>query len=157
MAFNGSGTFNRIYSWVSDRLAGINITDTRMDAEMDGFATGLSNCIAKDGQSTATANLPMGGFRHTDIGNASARNHYAAVGQVQDGGFVWGGTAAGTADALTITTSPVTTAYASGQRFVFIPGSDNTGTATLNVNSLAQKPSKGREYLGTKMSWQMTF
>ena len=75
MAFNGLGTFARLYSWVTDLSNSININATRMDAEMDGFATGLSNCITKDGQTTITANLPMAGFRHTGVGTAIARNH----------------------------------------------------------------------------------
>lgn len=72
MAFDGAGTFSRIYSWVSDKNAGTKITASRIDAEDDAFATGLSNCICKDGQSTPTANIPMGGFKITGLGNASA-------------------------------------------------------------------------------------
>lgn len=59
MAFSGSGTFNRLYTWVTDRINGVPITDTRMDAEMDGFATGLSTCVTKDGQTTTTARVPF--------------------------------------------------------------------------------------------------
>ena len=42
MAFNGSGTFTRIYNWVVDKANGINFTASRMDTEFDGIATGLS-------------------------------------------------------------------------------------------------------------------
>jgi hypothetical protein len=59
MAFDGSGTFSRIYNWVTDRINGVPITDTRMDGEMDGMATGLTNCITKDGQSTTLAAIPF--------------------------------------------------------------------------------------------------
>lgn len=72
MAFNGSGTFTRVHNWVTDKNAATKITASRMDTEDDGFATGLSNCICKDGQSTPTANIPMGGFRLTGLGDASA-------------------------------------------------------------------------------------
>ena len=58
MAFNGSGVFVRLYNWVNDAAANIKIRADRMDNEMDGFATGLSSCITKDGQTTITANLP---------------------------------------------------------------------------------------------------
>ncbi len=60
MAFNGSGVFNRLYNWVADAAALIDILPTRMDAEMDGFATGLTNCITKDGQTTTTDLIPFG-------------------------------------------------------------------------------------------------
>jgi len=61
MAFNGSGTFSRLYNWVTDRDADVAITASRMDDEMDGMATGLSTCIAKDGQTTTTAAIPFAG------------------------------------------------------------------------------------------------
>lgn len=59
MPFNGTGTFNRPYNWVNDKNNGINITASRMDGDSDGFATGLSTCITKDGQQTATARIPF--------------------------------------------------------------------------------------------------
>jgi hypothetical protein len=59
MAFNGSGTFVRLYNWVNDKANSIKITASRMDAEMDGMATGLSTCITKDGQTVTTARVPF--------------------------------------------------------------------------------------------------
>src|SRR5262245_60805672 len=59
VAFNGSGTFSRLYNWVTDRTNSIKIQAARMDAEMDGMATGLSTCLLKDGQQTATARVPF--------------------------------------------------------------------------------------------------
>lgn len=134
MPRNGSGSFTRS---VSDYVAGTDILAADVNGEMDDIATAITDSIAKDGQTTATANLPMGTFRHTGVGNASARNHYAATGQVQDSGFLWGGTAGGTADARTITLTPAITAYAAGQVFRFINGTAvNTGATTLAVNGL---------------------
>lgn len=72
MAFNGSGTFARLYSWASDKAAAVKIRADRMDEEMDGFATGLSNAICRDGQSTVTANIPFNNKRITGLGDASA-------------------------------------------------------------------------------------
>src|SRR6185312_7733601 len=94
-----------------------------------------------DGQTPILANLPMSTFRHTGVGNAVARTDYAAAGQVQDNTFAWGGTAAGTADALTLTLTPAITAYAAGQVFEFIIGAspNATTTPTLAVNGLTAK------------------
>src|SRR5690348_12461023 len=64
MPFNGSGTFTRVHNWQQDSAANIDITDSRMDAEDDGFATGLSTAICKDGQTTLTANIPFATFHH---------------------------------------------------------------------------------------------
>lgn len=82
MPFNGSGLFNRIFRWQSDRDSGIRILAQRVDDETDGIATGLSTCVTKDGQTIPTANLPMGTFRHTNVGDAVANTDYASYGQV---------------------------------------------------------------------------
>jgi hypothetical protein len=71
MAFNGAGVFSRIYSWITDRNSGIKILASRMDAEMDGFATGLSNTICRDGQSTITQDIPFNNRKITGLANAT--------------------------------------------------------------------------------------
>ena len=49
-------------------------------------------------------------------------------------------TAAGTADAMTLTYSPALAAYTTNQTFAFYKNaSDNTGAATLNINGLGAK------------------
>jgi hypothetical protein len=80
----------------------------------------------------------MATYKHTGVGNASARDQYAAMGQVQDGAGIWCGTAGGTADALTLTPSPAITAYAAGQRFDFKSGaSANAGAVTFAISGLS--------------------
>ena len=137
MSFDGNGTFNQATTPV---VSGTVISSTNYNSQNTDFANGLSNVICKDGQTTIAANLPMAGYRHTGVGNAGARNDYAAAGQVQDGAFIWCGTAGGTADALTLTPSPAITAYATGQVFRFKAGSSaNTGAATVAVSGLTAK------------------
>jgi hypothetical protein len=79
MPFNGAGTFTRIYSWVTDAANGIFVSSTRTDADTNDIATGLSNVICKDGQSTPTANIPMGGFKITGLGLGTATTDAARV------------------------------------------------------------------------------
>lgn len=67
MPFNGSGTFTRVYDWTDDEAAGTDIESSRMDAEMDGMASGLSNCMTRDGQSPATADIPFGSNKATGL------------------------------------------------------------------------------------------
>jgi hypothetical protein len=137
MAFDGNGTFNQATTPV---VSGTVISSTNYNSQNTDYNNGLSNVICKDGQTTITANLPMSAYRHTGVGNAVARNDYAAAGQVQDGDFIWCGTAGGTADALTLTTSPAIAAYKAGQVFRFIAGaSPNTGAATVTVSGLGAK------------------
>lgn len=113
------------------------------------MAVALTDSIAKDGQTNPTANLPMATYRHTGVGNAAARTDYAAAGQVQDSTFQWGGTAGGTADALTFSLTPTITAYAAGQTFTFISSAANTGAATVAINGL---PAQDIELEGTALT-----
>lgn len=84
MAYNGAGLFVRLYSWVTDRNAGIKIRADRMDAEMNGFAAGLSNCMTLDGQSTPTQNIPMGTKRFTGLGAGVDPNDSVRMQQLTD-------------------------------------------------------------------------
>lgn len=139
MPFNGSGLFNLLYNWQNDAAQALNISSSRMQNQDADIASGLSDCVTKDGQTTPTANLPMGGFRHLNVANAANRNEYAAAGQVQDSTLTLLGSVAGT-DTITATLSPAITAYAAGQRFDFISaGTNTTTTVTLNINGLGAK------------------
>jgi hypothetical protein len=113
-------------------------SSTVMNNTLDDIADELTNSIARDGQSPASANLPMGGYRHTNVGTASARNHYAAVSQVQDGSFTLVGSVAGT-DTITGQLTPAITAYAAPLQIVFLPAATNTGAVTFALNGLAAK------------------
>lgn len=137
MAWNGAGVFSRIYNWVNDANAAIAITASRMDGEDDGFATGLNNCLTKNGENSPTANLPMATYKHTGVGNAAARNQYLAAGQQQDNDCIYG-VASGT-DTYTLTPTPAITAYVAGQEFIVKFTNANTGAATLNVSSVGAK------------------
>jgi hypothetical protein len=143
MPFNGSGTYSRdngTYTgstvWAQDNANGYKIVDTRHDLHDQDIATALSSCLVKDGQQSPTANLPMAGFKHTNVAVASARTDYARYSQVQDSSPVYA-TGGGTATAYTLTLSPAVTAYAAGQRFFFFANAGNSsGAVTLNVNGV---------------------
>lgn len=137
MPWNGAGTFTRLYSWVADRVAGLDISSTRMDADTnDIVSSGLGNCLTRDGQGIATALLPMGGFRHTGVGNGQNRTDYAALGQLQDGLINWV-VAGGTSDALTASYAPAITTLADGELFFIRAIAQNATTQpTLKVNAL---------------------
>jgi len=81
MAFDGNGVFTRLYNWVTDKVNGINITASRMDGEMDGFAAGLTNCVTKDGQGKPASHLVPGAANTYDLGSALVpwRNLYVGL------------------------------------------------------------------------------
>lgn len=136
MSRNGSGTYTLPYpTFTPNTLADADqVTANNADIEQ-----ALSDSLSKDGQTTPTANLPMGSYKHTNVASASNRTDYADTASVQDGAFIWCGTAGGTADALTLSPSPAITAYATGQEFRFKAASANTGAATVAISGLAAK------------------
>jgi len=137
MAFNGTGTFTRLYNWVTDKNNSIPITASRMDAETDDIATGLSNCITKDGQTTISANIPFNSKKITGLGVGSARTDSINVGQVQDGQFTYLGTTGGAADAYTLSPSPSITAYVASMRFwAKIAATNATTTPYLQISGI---------------------
>lgn len=83
-----AGTFSRANGatgWQDDQAANIGIEAGRHDTQDNDFRNGINETINKAGQNTPTANLPMGGFKHTGVANAAASSEYAAYGQVQAG------------------------------------------------------------------------
>lgn len=83
MPRNGSGT----YSLPSGNpvVTGSTISSTDHNTTMSDVASALTASLAKDGQTTPTANLKMGGFRFTGLGAGSANGHSVRYEQVFDG------------------------------------------------------------------------
>lgn len=79
MPFNGSGTFTLVSG--NPVVTGSTISSTWANNSFTDFATGFTTCLTKDGQTTPTANLPMGNFKHTGAGSASASGQYLVYGQ----------------------------------------------------------------------------
>ncbi len=136
MSYNGSGTF-LINSSGQPVVTGTTISSTAFNALTSDLATGLSTAITKDGQTTPTAHIPLGGFKLTGVGAATARTDAMTLANAQDGTGVYVATVGGTADAITLAPSPAIAAYAAGQAFYWIASGANTTTVTLAVSGLA--------------------
>lgn len=136
MSYNGSGTFALpAGNPVTTNTA---ISSSVHNTTLSEIATGLSTAITKDGQTTITANLPMAGYRHTGVGNPTARTQYATAAGCQDNTYAYLSSVAGT-NTITATAALSMSAYATGQAFVFTPANSNTGATTINVNSIGAK------------------
>lgn len=70
MSYNGSGVFN-INTSGQPVVTGTVISSTAFNALTADLATGLTTALTKDGQTTPTANIPMGGFKITGIAAAT--------------------------------------------------------------------------------------
>ncbi len=140
MPRNGTGTYNLPAG--QPVTSGTVISSTTHNTLMADVANALTGSIAADGQTPATANIPMGGYKLTNVSSATARTEYPTSGQVQDGSIVSLTSVAGTANAITATAAVSMSAYATGQRFSFIVGTTNTGATTININSIGAKTIK---------------
>ncbi len=83
----------------------------------------------------------------TDVARSIATD--AALAALRNDTPMWLGAVSGT-NTLTGTPSPAPSAYAAGQRFVFIAANANTASVTLNVNSLGAKTIK--KYAGAALA-----
>lgn len=137
MSYNGSGTFV-INTAGQPVVSGTVISSTAFNALTADLATGLSTAITKDGQTTPTANIPMGSNKITGLAVGTAATDAATLSQVQSTVAKLLTSVTGV-DTITAAGSPSVAAYAAGQMFYFVATGDNTGAVTLNIDSLGAK------------------
>jgi hypothetical protein len=137
MSYNGSGTFV-INTAGQPVVSGTVISSTAFNALTADLATGLSTAITKDGQTTPTANIPMGNNKITGLAVGTAATDAANLSQVQSTVAKLVNSVSG-ADTITGTMSPNLAAYATGQMFYFVAAGANTGAVTINIDSLGAK------------------
>ena len=147
MSYNGSGTFN-INSSGQPVVTGTTISSTAFNALTADLGTGLSTALTKDGQTTPTANIPLGGYKITGLANATLSTDAMAYGQFTafgTPGYTTTATAAGTTTLTVASTQqqfftgsttqtvvlPVTSTLVLGQTFRIV----NMSTGVVTVNS----------------------
>lgn len=136
MSYNGSGTFI-INTAGQPVVTGSTITSTAFNALTADLANGLSTALCKDGQSTPTANISLGGFKITNLAVGTLGTDSARLSQVQSGSATYI-TVSG-ADTIVAAGTPALTAYAAGNAFNFVAAGANTGAVTLNIDGLGAK------------------
>lgn len=128
MPFNGNGSFTPLPPPDYPAVAGTSIIADYFNNVMQDVFDGLSNTLTRDGQSPAQANLPMGGFKFTGAGKATATGQFLTWGQTSANL----GTLSVTGD-LGVGTSP-------GYRFhIFEP---DTVTASAVIRAIAGQASR---------------
>lgn len=123
--------------FAQQQAAAVAPTAALLDTEAQDMATALSLALYRDGQATATAAQPMGGFNHTNVGVATALTHYARASQVQDGSLKYA--AASGTNTITATLAPAPAAYTNGMVVYLKVAATNTGAVTVNLNSIGAK------------------
>jgi hypothetical protein len=141
MSWNGTGTWSApsLPGSLNPAITGQQATPADWNtflAALSG-AQGISNLICKDGQTVPTANLPMGGFRHSGVGNPDAINQYGTVSDLINTGYIYG-TDIGAADVYQITLPVALATYAVGQIFRALVANTNlTNSPTFQVTGLS--------------------
>jgi hypothetical protein len=133
MAFDGAGT----YTQPADTAAVVRntISPSAFNTLIADIAAALSKMICKDGQSTPTANIPLGGNKITGLGNATAlTDAMNLLNFVNQAGIYCA--VGGTVDVITLTPTPAWTSYAAGRMVTFLASGANTGAVTVNVSGL---------------------
>ena len=143
MPWNGSGTPIRetpvstgTVAWADAVATGdTTITTADHDFHDQDIANMIGNTITRDGQNQPSHSLPMGGYNHTSVGNATARNQYAAAGQIQDNSLTFA--ASSGTDTYTATLAPAITTLADAATYRIRFGNTNTSTIpTLAINGV---------------------
>jgi len=148
MSYNGSGVFN-INTAGQPVVTGTVISSTAFNALTADLATGLTTALTKDGQTTPTANIPMGGFKITGIAAATTLGDALSYGRaatvstltnsaLTSGRVTYASTAGLLVDSANLTFNGTTLTAATGANFATSSGSVGIGTASpgaaLEVN-----------------------
>ena len=133
------GTRSGATTWQEADGAGVDIIATDHDTHDQDIAAGVNASLKKDGGNQPTANLPMGGYRHTNVASATALTNYLSAAQAFANVGHHVSTVGGTANAVTLTTGFSLAAYAAGMTFQWIVSTAPTGAVTLNVDALGAK------------------
>lgn len=132
------GTRTGATVWQEADAAGVDIVDDDHDTHDQDIASGFNQVLKRDGGNTATANIPMGGNRFTNMGKAQSPNEALTFDQGRDQEHIYVATVGGTANAITLTSAAglAATAYVAGQKVSFIAALANTGSVSVNLDTV---------------------
>lgn len=122
MPFNGSGQFVPLSFPIFPAQTGTLIKASDFNANLNDLFAGLSNCMTRDGQSTATANIPMGGFTFTGLAIPASNGQPLVYGsnasianlEVTGSAHLKGGVTLGDAASDTLSINSTTVAWTNG-------------------------------------------
>ena len=156
MAWDGGGTFNRVHNFSADASAGIQAQAVRFDAEFDGIKTGLENCQTLTGETSPTANSPMGGFKHTGVAVATSTDNYLRADQSSNQvGIYVRDVNTGLSGTMSALAALFPAAYTDGQRVTVKVSADGSALAArvIKINGLSANiiDNKGSAVLAPRM------
>ncbi len=86
MPWNGSGTYSPPAASFPE-VNGTVIDAGRYNPTVNDLAAGITNCLAKDGQNSPSANIPMGGYKFTGAAAAATTGDFVTYDQAKSGTY----------------------------------------------------------------------
>lgn len=144
MPRNGSGQYDLIYNWDDDKINGIKVLASRMQAQDLDIGTALTGSLASDGQKALSGNLDFNTNKAIDLGDGTDAGDAINVSQGQLGELQYYGisttTPAGTdGEDYDISPSPTIVSYPPYSRFSFTCNFTCLDGPTLRFGVLATK------------------
>lgn len=132
-----AGTYTLPRDMTNDDSAGIPIVASNFDEQFEDIRDGVNLTLTKDGQNEPTANLPMGSFRHTDVGAGVAATDYTRLDQLQSNSAKFARATGAGSYVVNLSPSAV---LSDGMEVAFIVSATATATdPTLQVNDASAK------------------
>lgn len=153
MPYNGSGLFNPLITFQDNTPA----TAEDQNSQDEDFAAGLSDCMTRDGQAPATANISLGGFLLNEVGNGVTNSDAVNLGQLMSlilsasptGQFIpYAGSVAPTGYFLCDGQAVSRTTYANLFTVIGTTWGSGDGTTTFNVPDLRGRLLAGADNMG---------
>lgn len=147
--FNGSGVYIRPFNWTNDAANGIDILANKFDTDGNDVATALSTCILKDGQQTATAQIPFA--QGITVGVGAVGTPAINVVADTDTGFWQPSSSAGTI-AFSSNGTKVATLNANGLDATAIGGGTPAAAAVTTLSASGASTLTGAVTLGSTLN-----
>lgn len=155
MPFDQNGNYKRLYGptgWQDDRDAGTKILATRHDDDDNDKAEAFNQCFLSDGRKVATGDFKMGGHKIKGLADADAPADATNVQQVQSGKFNFAKDISTEENSIKANLFPAPDKLPNAMLVSVQVANDNTGHATLQLNTLPAKPILlGEQELGARL------
>lgn len=135
LIIRSNGTNTGATLWQTDRDSGTPINASAHDTHDENIADTIERCLNRDAENSPTANINWGGFKITNLGDATAAQDALNVRSLQKGVFDYALTT-GSGTAYVATLSPALPSLVRGTRISLEIHTDNTAPPTLDVNTL---------------------
>jgi hypothetical protein len=134
-----NGTYTRNHNFSADASVGIKILATRFDTEIDDVASALTNVVwTRDGNTTPTVDIPMGGHKFVGAAAATSVSNYMRVREFIENIPIFMNDVESSADRVSVSAQYFTSVSANqapgDATRIFVRAKSNKSSAVLYLN-----------------------